>query len=158
MLKGQDMRQWLVLAALVALCLCVGALGGFATASSVADWYPTLNKPSWTPPSWLFAPVWTVLYVMMGVAAWLVWRAGNARPALFLFGVQLLLNLAWSFLFFGLRSPLAGLVCIVLLWAAIATTILAFWTKQRLAAVLMVPYLAWVSFASALNAAIFALN
>lgn len=152
------MRQVLVLAGFVALCLAVAALGGFATFQSVAEWYPTLNKPSWTPPSWLFGPVWTLLYIMMAVAAWLVWRAGEARAAMILFGAQLLLNLAWSFLFFGARSPVLGLIDIVALWLAIAATIFAFAMRSRLAAFLMLPYLCWVSFATALNASIWMLN
>lgn len=152
------MRSWLVLAGFVVLCLAVAALGGWVTVQAVAEWYPTLNKPSWTPPSWLFGPVWTVLYIMMAVAAWLVWKAGQAKVALLLFGAQLLLNLAWSFLFFGARSPGLGLIDIVLLWLAIAATIFAFSLRSRLAAYLMVPYLCWVSFATALNAAIFVLN
>jgi tryptophan-rich sensory protein len=122
------------------------------------EWYPTLNKPSWTPPSWLFGPVWTALYVLMAVAAWLVWKQGAARGAMILFGAQLLLNLAWSFLFFGARSPGLGLIEIVVMWLAVAATIFAFALKSRLAALLMVPYIAWVSFATALNAAIFMLN
>lgn len=152
------MRNWLALAGFVVLCLAVGALGGWATVQSVAEWYPALNKPSWTPPPWVFAPVWTMLYILMGLAAWLVWRKGNARTAMVLFGIQLLLNLAWSFLFFGARSPVLGLVDIVVLWFAIAAMILAYFSKSRLAALMMLPYLAWVSFATALNAAIYALN
>ncbi len=152
------MRDWLALAGFVVLCLAVGALGGWATAQSVAEWYPTLNKPTWTPPPWVFAPVWTMLYILMGLAAWLVWRKGNARTAMVLFGVQLLLNLAWSFLFFGARSPGLGLVDIVVLWLAIAAMIFAYFSKSRPAALMMLPYLAWVSFATALNVAIYALN
>lgn len=152
------MRQWLVLAGFLGLCLIVGGLGGYVTAPSVIEWYPTLVKPSWQPPNWLFGPVWTVLYVMMAVAAWLVWKAGNARSALTLWGAQLLLNFAWSFLFFGARSPGLGLIDIIALWLAIAATIFAFAFKSRLAAFLMVPYLCWVSFALALNAAIFMMN
>ncbi len=152
------MRQWMVLAGFIAVCLVVGALGGFATSQPVLEWYPTLVRPSWTPPSWLFGPVWTILYIMMGVAAWLVWRTGDAGRALGMFAVQLALNLAWSFLFFGLRSPLAGLACILLLWLAIAGTILEFRKRSGAAAGLMLPYLAWVSFATALNAAIVVLN
>jgi translocator protein len=152
------MKQWLALAGFVVLCLAVGAIAGFATSQSVVDWYPTLNKPSWTPPGWLFGPVWTVLYMMMGVAAWLAWRAGDARAALGIFAVQLALNMAWSFLFFGMKSPVSGLICIVLMWIAIVATILAFRRKSGLAALLMLPYLAWVSFATALNGAIVALN
>lgn len=152
------MNKWWVLAGFIVVCLAVGGIAGFATAQSVQDWYPTLNKPSWTPPPWLFAPVWTTLYVMMAVAAWLVWTIGSARAALALFFSQLLLNLAWSFLFFGARSPALGLIDIVLLWLAIAATIFAFSMKSRLAAFLMVPYLAWVSFALALNTSIWMLN
>jgi tryptophan-rich sensory protein len=151
-------RQWLVLLALVALCLGVGALGGWITAQSVTEWYPTLAKPSWTPPNWLFAPAWTTLYILMAAAAWLVWKAGNARGALLLFAAQLLLNLAWSFLFFGARSPGLGLLDIAALWLAIAATIFAFSLRSRAAAFLMLPYLMWVSYASALNAAIWILN
>ena len=133
------MKIWLVLAGFIVLCLGAGFVASSATMQSVAEWYPTLNKPSWTPPNWLFAPVWTVLYVMMAVAAWLVWRAGHARTALFLFFGQLLLNVAWSFLFFGAQSPLLGLINIVLMWIAIAITIFAFALRSRLAAFLMVP-------------------
>ena len=152
------MRNGLALAGFVVLCLAVGGLGGWATAQSVAEWYPTLAKPSWTPPPWLFAPVWTVLYILMGVAAWLVWKAGNAKGAMLLFGAQLLLNLAWSFLFFGARSPGLALIDIAVLWLAIAAMIFAYAFRSRLAAYLTVPYLAWVSFAMALNAAVFMLN
>jgi translocator protein len=152
------MRQWWVLAGFLAACLSVGALAGFVTAPAVTEWYPTLVKPSWRPPNWLFAPVWTILYVMMAVAAWLVWKAGNSRAALLLWAGQLLLNFAWSFLFFGARSPGLGLIDIVALWLAIAATLFAFSFKSRLAAALMLPYLCWVSFALALNASIFLLN
>ncbi len=152
------MKQWWVLAGFLALCLAVGVAAGVVTAPAVAEWYPTLNKPSWTPPSWLFAPAWTVLYVMMAVAAWLVWKAGNAKTALILFFAQLLLNFAWSVLFFGAHSPGLGLIDVAAMWLAIAATIFAFAFRSRLAAFLMVPYLCWVSFAAALNAAIFMLN
>ncbi len=152
------MRQWIVLAGFIGLCLAVGIIAGLVTAPAVLDWYPTLAKPSWTPPSWLFAPAWTVLYILMAVAAWLVWKAGNAKAALILFFGQLLLNLAWSVLFFGARSPGLGLIDVTAMWLAIAATIFAFAFRSRLAAFLMVPYLCWVSFAAALNASIFMLN
>jgi translocator protein len=152
------LRNGLALAGFVLGCLAVGSLAGFATSQAVVDWYPTLNKPSWNPPAWVFAPAWTVLYISMGVAAWLVWKQGNARTALILFCAQLALNLAWSFLFFGARSPGLGLIDVIAMWLAIAATIFAFSFKSRLAAFLMVPYLCWVSFATALNAAIFMLN
>ena len=143
------------LVAWVTLCFAAAAGGMFF---SPDDWYAGLVKPVWQPPAWLFGPVWTVLYIMMAVAAWLVWRAGNARAALMLFGGQLLLNLAWSFLFFGARSPGLALLDIATLWLAIAATIFAFSFKSRIAAFMMVPYLCWVSFATALNAAIWTLN
>ena len=152
------MRQWIVLAGFIGLCLAVGIIAGLVTAPAVIEWYPTLAKPSWTPPSWLFAPAWTVLYILMAVAAWLVWKAGNAKAALILFFGQLLLNLAWSVLFFGARSPGFGLIDVTAMWLAIAATIFAFAFRSRLAAFLMVPYLCWVSFAAALNASIFMLN
>lgn len=151
-------RDVLALIGFVVLCLAVGGLGGWVTAGPVVEWYPSIAKPSWTPPSWVFGPVWTLLFILMGIAAWLVWRSGNARVPMLLFGAQLLLNLAWSFLFFGARSPGLGLLDIVPLWIAIAATIFAFSFRSRVAAFLMVPYLAWVSFATALNAAIYMLN
>ena len=142
--------------------LLAGALGSLATRSSVGSWYPTLQKPSWNPPSWVFGPVWTTLYVLMGVAAWWVWRAEAPAPqksrAARLFWGQLLLNLLWSFLFFGLRSPGLALVEILLLWGAILLTLRAFWQVRPLAGALLVPYLAWVSYATALTAAITWLN
>ncbi len=151
----------LVLVGLLALCLGVGIVGALATFGAVRDWYPTLAKPSWTPPSWLFGPVWTTLYLMMAVAAWLVWRRSErpgAGVALGLFFAQLVLNFAWSPLFFGLHSPILGAVDIVALWALIVLTIAAFARVHRLAATLLVPYLVWVSFATALNLAIWRLN
>jgi len=146
---------------LIVLCLAVGAVGGRATSSSVATWYPTLRKPAWNPPPWVFAPVWTVLYLAMAVAAWMVWRKAGfrgARVALGLFAVQLALNAAWSPLFFGLQSPAAGLVAIVVLWIAIVATTAAFWRTVPLAGVLLVPYGLWVSCAAVLNLAIWRLN
>jgi tryptophan-rich sensory protein len=151
-------NQWLALAGFIAVCLAVGALGGYATASPVTDWYPTLRKPSWNPPNWLFGPVWTTLYIMMAAAAWLVWRRGQSRAAMILFFTQLALNLAWSFLFFGVRSPWLGLVGVVILWLALLATVIVFFQRDRLAGWLMLPYLAWVSFAAFLNFTIWQLN
>ena len=146
----------------VLLPVAVGVLGSFATVSAVREWYPTLVRPSFAPPNWLFGPVWTALYVMMGVASWLAWRQGAARPevrsALAIYGVQLAFNLAWSWIFFGLRQPFVALVEIVVLLALIAMTALRFAAVSRPAAVLLVPYLAWVAFATALNAGFWWLN
>jgi tryptophan-rich sensory protein len=145
----------------IVVCEGVGLLAAAATQSSVTTWYPTLAKPVFTPPDWLFAPVWTLLYAMMGVAAALVWRAeGRAarREALLWFGLQLLLNGGWSFAFFGARSPTAGLAVIVALWGALAVTTRRFFALRRAAGWLLVPYLLWVSYALALNLGIWLLN
>jgi tryptophan-rich sensory protein len=127
------------------------------------DWYASLAKPDWTPPTWVFGPAWTILYAMMALAAWRLWRRRHTRPresrrALALFAVQLALNLAWTPVFFGMQRPDLALAVILLLWAAIAATIVAAWRACRTAAALLVPYLAWVTFATALNMAIWRLN
>lgn len=146
----------------VLLCEGVGLLAAWATQSSVLTWYPTLNKPVFTPPNWLFAPTWTLLYALMGIAAWLVWRADaptrSVREALGLFGLQLFLNGAWSFAFFWARSPAAGLFVILGLWAALAWTLLRFYRVRAAAGWLLVPYILWVTYALALNIAIWVLN
>jgi len=154
-------RSMLGLAGWTLGCLAAGGLGSVATARSVGSWYVDIAKPEWTPPGVVFGPVWTTLYVMMGVAAWQVWRAWSRedRPtALGAFVGQLLLNALWSFLFFGLRGPGWAAVEIVVLWFAIAATIVLFYRIRRTAALLLVPYLAWVSYATALNIAIWNLN
>ncbi|MEP9387862.1 TspO/MBR family protein [Mesorhizobium sp. KR9-304] len=125
------------------------------------DWYRRLDKPPWRPPNWLFAPVWTMLYASIAVSGWLVWRAAGIEGAalpLAVFALQLLLNAAWTPLFFGLRRPDLALVEIVMLWGSIAATIVLFYPVSATAAWLLVPYLAWVSFASALNASIWRRN
>ena len=146
----------------VALPLAVGGLSGFATARGVSTWYPTLAKPSFNPPAWVFGPVWTVLYIMMGVAAFLVWRRGldvdGVRIALTVFAIQLALNGLWSILFFGMHAPGWALLEIILLWMAIGITILLFWRMVPSAGVLLLPYWMWVSFATALNASLWWLN
>ena len=142
-------------------CLLVGVSGSLVTATSVRDWYPNIQKPWWTPPSAVFGPVWTVLYLLMGVSAWLIWRSGTGsarRTALLIFVTQLVLNGIWSFLFFGLRSPGWAALEIVLLWCSIVATMLAFARINRPAAGLLLPYLFWVSYAAALNVAIWSLN
>lgn len=152
-------NQWLVLAGFILLCLAVGSIGGFATQDSIDSWYRTLAKPWWNPPDWVFAPVWTLLYIMMGIAAWLVWKTGERLgPAMALFGLQLVFNLLWSLIFFGLRSPGLALIEVVFLWGSVLLTMLAFFGRQRVAGWLFVPYLAWVSFAAILNFAIWRLN
>jgi len=152
-------HQWLVLAALVLLCLAIGSIGGFATQHSIDTWYATLNKPSWNPPNWVFAPVWTLLYIMMGIAAWLVWKTQDRiGPAMVLFFAQLGFNLLWSLVFFGLRSPGLALIEVIFLVGSVLLTMLSFFGRQATAGWLFVPYLAWVSFAAILNFAIWSLN
>lgn len=154
-------KQIAVLVVSLAVCFAAAGIGGSVTTSSLEDWYQTINKPSWNPPDWLFGPVWTTLFAMMSVAAWLVWRASGfrgAQLAFVWFGLQLLLNVFWSFLFFGQRNPGWAAIEIVVLWLAIAITIALFWKHSRLAALLMIPYLLWVSFAAVLNFTIWQLN
>ena len=146
----------------LAICFAAEGLGGLFTAQSVGTWYLTLQKPAFTPPGWLFGPVWTLLYLMMGIALYLIWKRAGAgaegRGALMLFALQLLLNVAWSAVFFGRQSPLGGLLIIVALWLTLALTIWRFRQISTLAAGLLVPYLAWISFAAVLNFAIWRLN
>lgn len=146
----------------VIVCLSAGFIGSLFTRSSLGTWYAQLKKPSFSAPSWVFAPAWTILYILMGVAAYLIWKKGldikKVRIALCVFILQLVLNTAWSPVFFGMRSPLAGLVIIILLWFAIVATMILFFRISRPAAVLLIPYIAWVSFALTLNAAIVRLN
>ncbi len=141
--------------------LVAGGVGGLATARSVATWYPTLRKPWFNPPDWVFGPVWSLLYLLMGIADYLVSRRPDERGvagARRLYRLQLALNVLWSVLFFGRRAPLAALVEIVFLWVAIALTLRAFSRLSRVAALLLVPYLLWVSFAAVLTGAIWRLN
>lgn len=147
--------------AFLALCLGVSAIGGAITATSVNSWYPTLAKPFFTPPGWVFPPVWTTLYVLMAIAAWRIWRqrpAASVAPALRVFALQLGLNLAWSFLFFGLQWIGAALAEMIVLLAAILWTIRLFAGIDRPAALLLVPYALWVGFATLLTAAIWMAN
>ncbi len=153
-------QQALALVLWLGASLATGALGAVASVSA-ASFYGQLTQPAWAPPAWLFGPVWSVLYVLMGVAAWLVWRRHGwqrARTALALFGVQLLANALWTWLFFAWRMGAVALGEIVVLWLLIGCTVLLFWPLQRLAAVLLLPYLAWVSFAAALNFSLWRLN
>jgi tryptophan-rich sensory protein len=156
---------------LVALLIpqLAGGLGALATASSVNTWYRRLRKPSWTPPSWVFGPAWTTLYLLMGAASWIVWRkrqtefpisqtAQQTDPALKLYAGQLALNTIWSLLFFGLRRLDLALVELGVLWTSVLMTIAQFAKIDRTAALLLVPYQAWITFAGALNAAVWWLN
>jgi tryptophan-rich sensory protein len=149
------------LAVFVLAAFAAGAIGSTATVENVRVWYPTLAKPAWTPPGWLFGPVWSCLYVAMAVAAWRVWRLaipGAARAVVGLYGAQLVLNALWSILFFRLRSPGLALVEIVVLWTLLVVLLVRFGRADRIAGWLWAPYVAWVSFASVLNGAIWHLN
>lgn len=149
---------------LISIVVCEGAglAGGIFTAGAISTWYATLQKPSFTPPNWLFAPAWITLYSLMAIAAFIVWRKGmgNQRvaAALSYFLAQLVLNTLWSFAFFGLKSPFAGVAVIVGLWVAILITIVKFSRVSKVAGILMLPYILWVSFAVALNISIWILN
>jgi translocator protein len=146
----------------IVICELAGIAGAVFTGSSVTTWLAALRKPPFNPPAWLFAPVWTALYALMGIAAFLIWKKGlgssGVKGALVAFVVQLALNALWSPAFFGLRSPAAGLCVIVPLWAAILWTIMRFYPISHAASALLVPYFVWVSFAAILNAAIAYLN
>jgi benzodiazapine receptor len=154
-------RDWISLLTFCGICFAVGASGSAFTASSVKTWYPLLLKPTGTPPPWVFGPVWSILYLLMATAAWLIWRQRiheNVWLALALFVVQLILNGLWSFVFFGLRMPGAALVEIIVLLGAIAVTAIRFAEFSRPAFWLMIPYGAWVLYASYLNFGIWRLN
>ncbi len=146
----------------IAICEAAGILGSLFTESGASSWYAGIVKPSFNPPSWVFAPVWTALFVLMGIALFLVWKRGGEAPgakkAILFFAVQLALNMLWSFLFFGLHSPLLAFIEIIVLWCAIIATIFAYVRVSRPAAYLLVPYLLWVTFAGYLNYTIWMLN
>lgn len=151
---------WLGLIGWIIVCLGAGAAGAATTASEIDGWYGTLEKPTWNPPNWVFGPVWTTLYLMMSVSAWLVWKSPQRKSLmpLYLFIGQLVLNVAWSWVFFGLHEPGWAFLEIVFLWLAIVATIISFTRCSPIAAIIMLPYLAWVTFASFLNFSIWQMN
>jgi translocator protein len=154
-------RQTIGLAVSMAVCFGAAGIGSMLTTPSIGGWYATLAQPAWAPPNWLFGPVWSVLYLAIAIAAWLVWRRvgfPRAASALNLFAVQLVLNVCWSAIFFGLHRPGLAFAEILLLWLAILATMVAFRSLSRAAAWLMAPYLLWVAFAAALNFSIWRLN
>ena len=156
--KRSATRSTLALVGWLALAFAAASGGGFFRPG---EWFIALSKPSWNPPGWIFGPVWTALYAIMAIAAWLVWRRGGfagQRGALSLFLIQLFFNALWSPLFFGLHQPALAFADIVLLWLALLGTVIAFWKVRPLAGALLLPYLAWVTFAGALNFAIWQLN
>ena len=156
-----SLRSIVGVALWVAVSFSAGAIGARFTGPAVASWYAQTNKPAWTPPDVVFGPVWSTLYLMMGVAAWLVWRKAGfsgAPGAIVLFGLQLIANAAWSWIFFGLRRFDLAFFEIVILWALILATVVAFWRHDARAGLLLLPYMVWVSYASVLNFAIWRLN
>lgn len=153
--------RWIGLVVFILVCLGAGGLGAIATTPEIEGWYKTIEKPSWNPPDYVFGPVWTTLFVMMAIAAWMVWKPEGikaAAMALTLFAVQLVLNVAWSWIFFGMHQSGWAFVEIVILWLAIVGTTVAFFRCSKIAGWVMLPYLAWVSFASVLNFTIWRLN
>ena len=158
----KDMTKIAKLICSVAVCLLIGFLGSFATMDSVTTWYAGLSRPSFTPPDWAFGVVWPILYVMMGISAFLIWNEGfdrrEVKIALGIFGLQLILNGLWTPIFFGLHLIGTALVEIIMMWIFILLTIISFWKVSKPAALLLLPYILWVSFAIALNAGLFFLN
>ncbi len=157
------MNKYLKITYCVAICLAVGYLSSKVTQSSISTWYPLIKKPSFNPPNWVFAPVWTMLFIMMGIAAGLVWdkletNKELVKKGLLFFTVQLLLNALWSYLFFGLNNILLALIEIVLLWLIIYETYYIFKQIDKRAGYLLIPYLAWVGFATILTGSIYWLN
>lgn len=156
------MKNPLLLLLSIAVCLLVGFLGSLVTTPSVTTWFPTLVKPAFSPPNWLFAPVWTILFILMGISAYLVWdkrlKEKAVKEALLIFGVQLIFNFLWSFIFFGLHQPLFAFLEIIVLWLLILLTILKFRKISAAAGYLLLPYIAWVTFAAFLNLTIARLN
>ena len=161
-MKSVKLSDILKLVASLLACQCAGIVGSIFTTPAIPTWYAALEKPVFSPPNWLFAPAWVTLYLLMGVAAFAVWRKGlnqkGVRVALVIFLVQLVLNALWSVAFFGIKSPLAGVVVIFLLWVAILFTILKFFRISIVAGSLLLPYIVWVSFAAVLNISIWLLN
>jgi len=161
-MKNRRVRDVVKLLISVLACQCAGFIGSIFTTPSIPTWYATLQKPPFTPPSWLFAPAWITLYLLMGISAFIIWRRGvdnrGVREALIAFLIQLILNSLWSIVFFGLKSPLYGVVVITVLWIAILFTILKFFKLSTVAGGLLLPYILWVSFAAVLNISVWVLN
>jgi len=158
-MKSKDIVK---LAGSIAACEGAGGIGSIFTVASIPTWYAALEKPTFTPPNSVFGPVWVTLYLLMGIAVFLIWRKGleaeGVKPAFIIFWVQLVINVLWTVAFFGLKSPFAGVVLIILLWFAILFTIVRFFKVSKVAGGLLIPYIAWVSIASYLNVGVWMLN
>lgn len=156
------MKNFIKLASSIVICFLAAGIGSVFTSSAIPSWYATLTKPSFSPPNYLFGPVWTILYILMGISLYIIWNKGiknkKVKAALYIFGIQLLLNTIWSPVFFGAHALLLAFIIIVALWFYIVKTIKAFAKIDKLASYLLYPYLAWVSFASILNFSVWFLN
>jgi len=150
--------NFLKLSLAIVLCLSAGFIGSFFTVTGVNSWYTTINKPVFNPPNWVFGPVWTFLYILMGISLYNIWNSKKNKSALMFFYAQLALNTLWSILFFGFENPLVAFVEIIILWAAILITIIKSYRISKAASYLLIPYILWVSFASVLNFSIYLLN
>lgn len=157
-----DTKEIIRLIVSIVIVFLAGAVGTVSTLKEITTWYTSLVKPSWTPPNWAFGPVWTTLYVLIGISLYLVWREGlnrkDVRIALVVFAVQLILNMVWSLVFFGTHNIFGGLVLVILLWISILANIIVFYRISRPAGVILIPYLIWVTIASYLNYSVFVLN
>jgi benzodiazapine receptor len=154
----KSMKNWPKLIFSIFLCQLAGLIGSVFTTPAISSWYTYLNKPNFNPPNWLFAPVWVSLYTLMGISLYLVWQKKNNQAAIKIFLAQLILNSLWSIIFFGLRQPFWAFIEIIFLWSLILLTIFRFQKISKIASLLLIPYLLWVSFASFLNFYIFKLN
>ncbi|MFH1442869.1 MAG: TspO/MBR family protein [Candidatus Micrarchaeota archaeon] len=155
------MVDWAKLAAAIIICELAGGIGAIFTTPNIPTWYASLIKPDFSPPNWVFFPVWTLLYFLMGVSLYLIWnrkRTPGTEKGIKLFGLQLFWNVWWSYLFFGLQNPFLGFIGIIALWISIVLTMRKFYSIERNAAYLLVPYILWVSFAAVLNFSVWQLN
>lgn len=161
-MEGIKVKDWVKAPVSVLACVLIGFSGNIFNFDSLLTWYPTLIKPDWTPPNWAFAPVWTILFVLIGISTFLVWRKGfsdrKVKQGIGVFIFQFGLNLMWSWAFFTLRSPLFGFIVIATLWAAILATIILYARVSKVAAIVLIPYIFWVTIASALNLSVYFLN
>jgi benzodiazapine receptor len=162
MMEGFRLKEVPMLIGSILIPLVVGYLGAIVTLSQISTWYSTLSKPWWSPPNWLFGPIWTTLYILMGIALFLVWREGlhrrDVRFAILIFSIQLVLSLLWSVVFFSFHALFGSFIIVMLLWLAILANIIAFLIISKWAGLLLVPYIVWVSIASYLNYSVYLLN
>ncbi|MFX0068901.1 MAG: TspO/MBR family protein [Promethearchaeota archaeon] len=161
-MEGKPLSDWIKAPVSIISSLLIGFAGNIFNFESLETWYPTLIKPGWTPPNWIFAPVWSTLFILMGISTFLVWREGfdkrAVKIALGVYVIQFALNLMWSWAFFGLQSPLFGFIVIVVLWIAIFANIVVYARVSKLAAAILIPYIVWVTIASLLNFSVYVLN